>query len=166
MLIQNTNICPLHWSYKTNLYLLLQMQCSLYKLAYALIRIVSVSWSHSIIPITKHLRHPLPLAPFFSLLSFLQTLGLATQKSTKWTRSHLNTMLLFSGLVWSLDPAFEVGIYHGLKLILHFRSDGMRSFRVYAFRDTKWWAVLTKARVLSVKGKKVLHIDRNDHYGG
>lgn len=26
--------------------------------------------------------------------------------------------------------------------------------------------VLTTASVLSVKGKKVLHIDRNDHYGG
>lgn len=27
-------------------------------------------------------------------------------------------------------------------------------------------AVLTLSSVLSVKGQKVLHIDRNDHYGG
>ena len=26
--------------------------------------------------------------------------------------------------------------------------------------------MLTASRVMSVKGKKVLHIDRNDHYGG
>jgi RAB protein geranylgeranyltransferase component A len=26
--------------------------------------------------------------------------------------------------------------------------------------------ILTECSVLSVQGKKVLHIDRNDHYGG
>ena len=47
------------------------------------------------------------------------------------------------------------------------RTDGMCIIRVRRFleswsRDDK----LIRFRVLSVKGKKVLHIDRNDHYGG
>jgi hypothetical protein len=29
-----------------------------------------------------------------------------------------------------------------------------------------WDRLLTMGSVFSVKGKKVLHIDRNDHYGG
>lgn len=41
----------------------------------------------------------------------------------------------------------------------------MRSFRVtQPFLPAQ--PILTVRSVLSVQGKKVLHIDRNDHYGG
>ena len=47
------------------------------------------------------------------------------------------------------------------------RLDGMCPFRVRP-RSSAFLVAATKYchRVMSVKGKKVLHIDRNDHYGG
>lgn len=45
------------------------------------------------------------------------------------------------------------------------RTDRMRALGVQTDRNDQRYS-LTVCSVLSVKGKKVLHIDRNDHYGG
>lgn len=48
------------------------------------------------------------------------------------------------------------------------RLDGMRAFWVQLtlYRALTNFVSWLKRRVFSVKGEKVLHIDRNDHYGG
>lgn len=83
-------------------------------------------------------------------------------QSWKWMRSHQNTMWLFLGLVGSDIP---------LNCIWSNYDDAQdwqnvfflgTSYLAANLFDTRWQA----HSVLSVKGKKVLHIDRNDHYGG
>lgn len=54
---------------------------------------------------------------------------------------------------------------HRRPVLTPHRPDGMRPFGVtQTFPADR--PVLTEHSVLSVQGKKVLHIDRNDHYGG